>query len=286
MNARILGGLSEISSQYDLIYCDVWGVVHNGREAFNGACEALSKFRRQGGVVVLVTNAPVPKHRVLGVMDRVGAPRDCFDDIASSGDATRREIEKHGQDPIYRIGHPEDLSLFEDMNVHFTTKPDPEALICCSSLRDFPDGVPETYREELQELLAVKMPMLCANPDVQFRHGDKLIWSAGALANMYEEMGGVVRRSGKPDELIYSYANDLAHPHVSRQVPQERILAIGDGLATDIRGANSLGVDSIFIAEGIHGHELNNPYALEHDAQLLMHEKGWAAQYIMQQLAW
>ena len=205
----LLSGLSTVASDYDAILCDVWGVIHNGKRAFDTACEALQKFRSHGPVI-LVTNAPVPKDRVTRLFPQFGVPMDCFDDVIASGDATRNELKHLAPGPVYTIGLDQDFGVYAGLPLEFSTDPATAKVICCTSLRDYPNGTPEPYRDELKRLAAHHLPMLCANPDVQFRQGDRLIWSAGALAAIYEEEGGKVIRPGKPDAPIYKLALERA----------------------------------------------------------------------------
>lgn len=251
-----LGSLSEIAADYDAILSDVWGVIHNGRAAFVAACAALRAFRQERGPVVLITNAPVPKVRVTAVFDRVGVPHDCYDDVVSSGDATRSVLAQHAPGPVYAIGLREDELLYEGLGVRLTGDPADAKIVCCTSLREYPNGHPEAYREELRELAGRGLAMICANPDVQFRHGDRLIWSAGSLARIYEQFGGAVIRPGKPDAPIYDVALRRLGELSGKAHEPRRILAIGDGPSTDLRGAEVQGLDSIFIGEGVHGHAL------------------------------
>lgn len=286
MSVSSLSGLSAVASQYDAILCDVWGVIHNGRSAFVMACEALQKFRARHGPVILVTNAPVPKDRVTRLFPQFGVPMDCFDDVVASGDATRNELKRLAPGPVYRIGLDQDFGVYAGLPLDFSDDPAVAKVICCTSLRDYPDGTPEPYREELKRLAAHGLPMLCANPDVQFRQGDRLIWSAGSLAAIYEQEGGTVVRPGKPDEPIYRLAIEKAEAIVGRRIPPERVLAIGDGPATDVLGANRQGFDALFIGGGIHGHAMGVGDAFLASAQKVLDADGVSAKWAMPELAW
>lgn len=283
---RTLQGLSDVASEYDAILCDVWGVIHNGRTAFESACEALQRFRRERGPVILITNAPVPKDRVTRLFPQFGVPMDCFDDVVASGDATRNELKRLAPGPVYRIGLDQDFGVYAGLPLEFSDDPAVAKVICCTSLRDYPEGTPEPYREELKRLSAHRLPMLCANPDVQFRQGDRLIWSAGSLAAIYEQEGGTVVRSGKPDRPIYRLAMAKADALAGRQIPQTRVLAIGDGPATDILGANREGFDALFIGGGIHGHAMGAGDAFLASAQVVLDAEGVIAKWAMPELAW
>lgn len=282
---RSISGLSEIADRFGLIFCDVWGVIHNGREAFTEACAALTAFRAQGGAVVMVTNAPVPEARVLRVMDRLGVPASSHDRIATSGDATRRQLALHGG-PVYAIGVEGDGSVYEGLDVDLTDDASKAAVICCTSLRDYPNDHPDRYVDEMRRLAESGLEMICANPDVQFRHGDDLIWSAGALAVMFEGFGGTVIRPGKPDEAIYDLAREEALGVIGALPDAAKILAIGDGPETDIRGAMNQGFASLFIGGGIHDHEFGEADSFIEDADRVLKGVGVRADFAAPVLTW
>jgi HAD superfamily hydrolase (TIGR01459 family) len=281
-----LSGLSSVAPQYDAVLCDVWGVIHNGRSAFVTACEALQTFRSEQGPVILVTNAPVPRERVTRLFPQFGVPMDCFDDVVSSGDATRNELKRLAPGPVYRIGLDQDFGVYAGLPLEFSDDPGIAKVICCTSLRDYPNGTPEPYRAELKRLAGHGLPMLCANPDIQFRQGDRLIWSAGALAAIYEQEGGKVIRPGKPDAPIYRLALEKAEAIVGRPIPAGRVLAIGDGPATDVLGANRQGFDALFIGGGIHGHAMGAGDAFLASAEKILDTDQVTAKWAMPELAW
>jgi HAD superfamily hydrolase (TIGR01459 family) len=285
-SVSLLSGLSEVADQYDAILCDVWGVIHNGREAFVDACEALREFRRTRGPVVLITNAPVPKERVTRLFPKLGVLADCFDDVVASGDATRNELKRVAPGPVYRIGLNEDVSVYQGLPLEFSDDPKVAKVICCTSLRDYPEGMPEPYRPELKMLAGHGLPMICANPDVVFRQGDRLIWSAGALAQIFVEEGGTVISPGKPDEPIYRLAFEKVAAITGKAVAPSRTLAIGDGPATDVLGANRQGIDALFIGGGIHGHAMETGDAFLASAEAVLAKDGVKARYAMPKLEW
>ena len=247
---------------------------------------ALKKFRETRGPVVLITNAPVPKERVTRLFPKLGVLADCFDDVVASGDATRNELTRVAPGPVYRIGLDEDFGVYAGLPLQFSDDPEVAKVICCTSLREYPDGTPEPYRDELKRLVSHGLPMICANPDVVFRQGDRLIWSAGALAKIYVEEGGTVISPGKPDEPIYRLALEKGAGIVGRPVPPAHVLGIGDGPATDIVGANRQGMDSIFIASGIHGHVISAAEDFQEAVAGVLAEDGASATYAMHELAW
>ncbi len=282
----LLAGLSDIAGDYDAIFCDVWGVIHDGRRAFGAACEALKQFREERGPVILVTNAPVPRERVTRLFPRLGVPNDCFDNVATSGEATRMELESYAPGPVYAIGLGEDRSLYQGLPLVFTDDPDKARVVSCTSLREYPDGHPDLYREELQRLASRGLPRVCANPDLQFRHGDRLIWAAGALAQLYESFGGPVVRPGKPDAPIYRLAFGMAAELMDEAPAPSRVLAIGDGPVTDLLGAQREGLDSVFIGGGIHGHAMETGERFLASARDVLAADGAVARYAMPELAW
>jgi HAD superfamily hydrolase (TIGR01459 family) len=281
-----LDGLGRIAGDYQAIFCDVWGVVHDGRKAFASACEALGMFRRRHGPVILITNAPVPKERVTALFPRLGVPADCFDDVVTSGEATTRELLRHAPGPVYPIGLAGDASVYAGLDLEFTTEASRARVVCCTSLREVPDGRPETYRDELQELIGRGLTMICANPDLQFRYGDRLIWSAGSLAALYESLGGRVIRPGKPDEAIYRLSFERLVGLMKGPVAASAVLGIGDGPATDVLGATGQGMDALFIGGGIHGHAMADGEGFLETARSVLEADGARARYAMPVLRW
>ncbi|OAM76490.1 TIGR01459 family HAD-type hydrolase [Devosia elaeis] len=251
-----ISGLSDLSGRYDAVLSDVWGVIHNGVAAFPEAVEALQKFRQGGGRVVLITNAPRPSGPIVAMLDRLGVPRDAYDAIVSSGDATRVMIEKYRGKAIHHVGPAtEDDALYEGLDVRRTGAEEAEVVVVTDL--DTDDDTPEMYRERARLWLSRKLPMICANPDRVVEHGDKIIYCGGALGDLYSAMGGMVHMAGKPYQPIYEEAYRLAEEAAGGNLDKARVLAIGDSVRTDATGAAQFGIDLLFITGSIHAAELD-----------------------------
>lgn len=255
----VIPGLSHIADQYDAILCDVWGVIHNGRESFPEACEALARFGRERGPVVLISNVPRPSRFVLKQLEDLKVPNDVWSGFVASGDATFAELVKRAPGPAWAIGPDRDDGLYEGSGVEILREPEGAAFISCTGLFDDDTEEPADYRAGLAACAARGLEMICANPDLVVQKGDKMIWCAGALADLYEELGGKVLMAGKPFAPIYELSYAEAHRLAGRAVAKDRILAIGDGVRTDVAGANRQGLDLLFVAGGIHAAELAGP---------------------------
>lgn len=259
VTAPILKGLGEIAGDYDGLVCDVWGVVHNGLRADVKACDTLRRFRAERGRVVLLSNAPRPIGDLLKQFEKVGVPGDCYDDIVTSGLAARLDLAARGPMRILHLGPDRDRGVFEGLDVETSDAEHCDAVLC-TGLYDDDVETPEDYEEMLSGLKARGLTLLCANPDIVVQRGGKLVPCAGALAFLYETMGGRVQWYGKPYRPIY----DLT---LRSLAGAKRVLAIGDGLKTDLKGANGAGIDALFIADGIHGEEIE-PFTPAHLAEL------------------
>ena len=248
---QILSGLSEIASDYDALVCDVWGVLHDGHTGNQEAVSALKEFRNSGGRVILLSNAPRPKRDVETMFKRFDIPPDCYDEIVTSGIATRMELENRSKTErlhMFHLGPDRDRGIFEGLDIEPSEIANAD-IVLNSGLFDDDVETPDNYKDRLAEMKARDLLMLCANPDWVVQRGGKLIWCAGALADAYQKIGGEVIYYGKPMTPIY----DL----VRASTPgAKRLLAIGDGMHTDIKGANAAGIDALFIADGIHGEEI------------------------------
>jgi len=253
---QIVNALSDISAQYDALFVDLWGCVHNGVRAFDAANKALIEYRSGGGIVVLVTNSPRPRAQVEQQLADFGVARDAWDSIASSGDSARSALflGAVGQ-KIYFIGTDAELPFFEPLKlindpiqISHVSVEEAEGIVCTGL--PTADGTPDDVRAPLLYAKQKGLKLLCANPDIIVDRGEKREWCAGAVAQAYTEMGGTSLYYGKPHAPIY----DLARRRLAAirpNVPDDRILAIGDGITTDIQGAIGEGIDSLFITGGL-----------------------------------
>jgi HAD superfamily hydrolase (TIGR01459 family) len=277
-------GLSDISGRYDALLCDVWGVIHNGRESFPNACAALAQFARERGPVVLISNAPRPSAHVHAQLDLLGVPREAWSAFVSSGDATRVLLAEHAPGPAWKIGPPRDWPLYEGLGIAFTD-PEHAAFIACAGPDDDENETPEDYRERLAVCARRGLVMICANPDKVVQRGDRLVYCGGALADLYAVMDGPVLMAGKPHAPIYALALAEAERLLGRPLALERVLCVGDGLATDVKGANDQGLDCLFIAAGIHGAEAIRDGRLDPGLTAgLLAREGLTAAYAMAEL--
>jgi HAD superfamily hydrolase (TIGR01459 family) len=279
-------GLSEISDRYDVVLCDIWGVIHNGREAFPAACDALSRFNTGQGPVVLISNAPRPNPPVIQQLYGFGVPKAAFAAVATSGDATRTLLAERAPGPAWKLGPERDWPLYEGLDLDFAPL-DAARFIACTGPFDDEVDTPDDYRERFEGAVARGLEMVCANPDIVVQRGDKLIYCGGALAQLYEALGGRVLMAGKPHKAIYDLALAKAAEQLGRPVDRGRVLCIGDGLGTDIRGANAQKLDVAFIANGIHGAETVRDGRLDLAiASHLLEVEGLMATWAMADLVW
>ncbi|MDF3348710.1 TIGR01459 family HAD-type hydrolase [Sulfitobacter sp. KE34] len=253
---RIISALPEVSDQYDALFVDLWGCVHDGRKALPAAVAALQAYRKTGGKVVLVTNSPRPRDGVEKQLQQFGVPQDAWDSIATSGDSARSAMFRGVVgEKVWFIGHPGERKFFEPLTilkdpVEIETVPlaQAEGIVCTGPVDAMAD--PEVMRPEFEQAIARGLKLLCANPDIVVDRGEVREWCAGALAALYTEMGGESLYFGKPHAPIYDLARRRL-PALEVDIPDNRILAIGDGILTDVKGAMDEGIDSLFITGGL-----------------------------------
>jgi HAD superfamily hydrolase (TIGR01459 family) len=244
-----------LASAYDVVLCDVWGVVHNGVVAFADACNALTRFRRQGGTAVLITNAPRPGDVVMKMLDRLGVARAAYDAIVSSGDVTRAIIAARAGQTAFHVGPERDVPIFDGLGVPLAPIESADFVVC-SGLFDDTTEIPQDYGPLIATLRERGLTMVCANPDVVVERGDKLVYCAGAIADLYAAAGGSVVYAGKPFRAIYEQALSAARSTRGCEIERSRVLAIGDSVRTDLKGAAAFGLDCLFVTGGIHAEEL------------------------------
>jgi len=253
---QALAGLSGIAPRYDVILSDIWGVVHNGVAAHPTAVEALVNYRRDGGRVVLISNAPRPHGPIIEMMDRLGVSREAYDDVVTSGDATRVVLERYRGQTVHYVGPPHDNdSLFEGLDITIGRAEDARAVVVTDL--DTDHDTPDMYNDRITLWLSRNLPLIAANPDRVVEHGDQILYCGGALADLYEARGGMIVMVGKPYKPIYAEALRLAEKAAGRPVDRTRILAIGDSVRTDAIGAAGAGLDLLFITGSIHAAELD-----------------------------
>lgn len=254
---RIIQHLAEISDRYDVLFCDLWGCVHDGVAAMPAAVAALQAFRAQGGAVVLLTNAPRPKPSVMRQIARLGVPDDAWDEIVTSGDAAQHALVTGAVGrKVWHIGPPKDLTFFTEMaadlphaEIERVELDQAEGIVCTDLFENLTEQ-PEDYRGRLMLAREAGLPMLCANPDLMVDYGHKRVWCAGALAKLYEEIGGKALYFGKPHPPIYDLARRRLEAQ-GREISEDRILCLGDGIGTDVAGAAGEGLDALFVTGGL-----------------------------------
>ncbi len=230
---------------------DIWGVIHNGVRPFAEACAACARFRESGGLVVLVSNSPRPRDSVTEQLDRIGVPRTSWDAIVTSGDVARTLIGRYAGRPILHLGPERDLATLAGLDVQRVGAESAEAVVC-TGLFDDERETPDDYAATLQLCAARGLPMICANPDVTVERDGRIIYCAGAIARAYEQIGGAVAYAGKPYVPIYKLTFETLEELRPGSADRKRLLAIGDGVHTDIAGAAAAGVPSLFVASGLH----------------------------------
>jgi HAD superfamily hydrolase (TIGR01459 family) len=277
---------STLAPAYDVVLCDVWGVVHNSVVAFADACDALTRFRQQDGTVVLITNAPRPSTVVMTILDALKVPRVAYDAIVSSGDVTRAVIAGRAGQRVFHVGPERDVPMFEGLDAPLAGVESADYVVC-SGLFDDTTETPQDYAMLIAAMRARELPMVCANPDIVVERGETLVYCAGAIADAYAAAGGSVLYAGKPYRPIYEQALAIAQRARGRAIEPARLLAIGDSVRTDLKGAAEFGIDCLFVTGGIHAEELggrDRPDALALGG--IFAAAGLAPRAVMQRLIW
>jgi len=251
---RFAERLRDLVAGVDVVLSDIWGVVHNGLVAFPEACEALRNFRRQGGAVVLITNAPRPADAVQAQLRKLGVADETYDAMVTSGDLTRHFVADHSGRKVFWLGPQRTGAIYDGLDPVLAPLEQADYIVC-TGLFDEETESAEDYRAMMLQARERKLTLVCANPDIVVERGDRLIYCAGAVAELYRELGGEVIFYGKPHRPIYERAMELAAERHGHAIELDRVLAIGDSVRTDLAGAYGFGIDCLFVTRGIHSEE-------------------------------
>ncbi|WP_395684687.1 TIGR01459 family HAD-type hydrolase [Aestuariivirga sp.] len=243
-------GMRQFSASYPVWFCDIWGVLHNGLTPFAKTVEALMRHRAEGGSVILVTNSPRSHLGVARQLAEIGVNPEAYDCIVTSGDVTQVLMRVHGGGGVFHLGPERDLSIYAGTGVERVPMEQAEAVLCTGLFDDVNDDL-DSYAPLLDDMQKRELAMICANPDKIVRKGDRILFCAGKLAELYAARGGEVLMAGKPFSPIYDLAFSEAKRLMGRELAPRDVLAIGDGPETDIRGAADYGLDSVLVAEGV-----------------------------------
>ncbi|UPJ51184.1 TIGR01459 family HAD-type hydrolase [Bradyrhizobium sp. 200] len=280
---RFVERLRDLVDGVEVILSDIWGVVHNGLESFPEACEALHTYRQRGGTVILITNAPRPADSVQRQLRKFGVADETYDAIVSSGDLTRNFVADHPGKKMFWIGPDRDSSIHRGLDAVMAPLEQADYIVCTGLFDDETESA-EDYRAMMLQAREHKLPLVCANPDIVVERGDRLIYCAGAIAELYRELGGEVIFYGKPHRPIYERAMALAAERRGQPTSLDRVLAIGDSVRTDLTGALGFGIDCLFLTRGIHSEEFEGIDQLDpasvkelfgHPPRALMRELRW-----------
>ena len=280
---RFVERLRDLVDHTDVVLSDIWGVVHNGLESFPEACAALHSYRTRGGTVILITNAPRPADSVQAQLQKLGVADDTYDAIVSSGDLTRHYVANHPGQKVFLIGSERHDTIHHGLDLTLATLEEADYILC-AGLFDDETETAEDYRSMMLQARERGLTLICANPDIVVERGDRLIYCAGAIAELYRELGGEVIFYGKPHRPIYERALALATERRGQATPLDRVLAIGDSVRTDLTGAHGFGIDCLFLTRGIHSKEFEGIDQLDpasvkelfgHPPRGLMRELRW-----------
>jgi len=275
--------LRELVGGVDVVLSDIWGVIHNGLESFPEACEALHTYRRNGGRVILITNSPKPADSVQQQLRGLGVADNTYDAIVSSGDLTQLYVASHPGAKIFWLGPERHGPIYRGPDTPLVPLEDADYIVCTGPYDDDTETA-EDYRDMMLKARERRLTLVCANPDIVVERGDRLIYCAGAIAELYRELGGEVIYYGKPHRPIYDRAMMLAGERQGHQIERKKVLAIGDSVRTDLAGARDFGIDCLFVTRGIHSEQFNgldqlNPASVaelfDHPPKALIRELRW-----------
>jgi HAD superfamily hydrolase (TIGR01459 family) len=251
---RFVEKLRDLVDGKEVVLSDIWGVVHNGLESFPEACAALHTYRKNGGTVILITNAPRPADSVQRQLRKLGVADETYDAIVSSGDLTRLFVADHPGKKMFWLGPERDSSIHRGLDPVIAPLEQADYIVCTGLFDDETESA-EDYRAMMLQARERQLTLICANPDIVVERGDRLIYCAGAIAELYRELGGEVIFYGKPHRPIYERAMALAAERSGHSAALSRVLAIGDSVRTDLAGAHGFGIDCLFVTRGIHSEE-------------------------------
>jgi HAD superfamily hydrolase (TIGR01459 family) len=280
---RFVERLRDLVDGVEVVLSDIWGVVHNGLESFPEACEALHTCRQRGVTVILITNAPRPADSVQRQLRKLGVADETYDAIVSSGDLTRNFVADHPGKKMFWLGPERDSSIYRGLDAVMAPLEQADYIVCTGLFDDETESA-EDYRAMMLQAREHKLPLICANPDIVVERGDRLIYCAGAIAELYRELGGEAIFYGKPHRPIYERAMALAAERRGEPTSLDRVLAIGDSVRTDLTGAHGFGIDCLFLTRGIHSEEFEGIEQLDpasvkelfgHPPRALMRELRW-----------
>ena len=280
---RFVEKLRDLVDGKEVVLSDIWGVVHNGLESFPEASDAHHTYRKQGGTVILITHAPPPPDSVQRQLRKLGVADETYDAIVSSGDLTRLFVADHPGKKMFWLGPERDSSIHRGLDAVIAPLEQADYIIC-TGLFDDETETAEDYRAMMLQARERKLTLICANPDIVVERGDRLIYCAGAIAELYRELGGEVIFYGKPHRPIYERAMALAAERSGHKAQLNRVLAIGDSVRTDLTGAHGFGIDCLFVTRGIHSEEFEGIDQLDpasvkelfgHPPRALMRELRW-----------
>ena len=277
-NFMSVDGLGQIADNYQAAFVDIWGVVHNGQTAFVDAVQALERFKEECGPVVLVSNSPRPGAAIPAQFAEIGVPDTIYDAIVTSGDAIIAELANRAPGPAFKLGPEKDDGLYKNLDMNFSEL-ERAKFISCTGLFNDDEETPDDYIELLEQAKELGLELVCANPDITVKKGDKLIYCGGALAVLYDKMGGKVVYAGKPYTPIYNLSQKWLDEILGYQPTKDKVLVIGDNILTDIFGAQNQGYDSLFIADGL---DTGNEEAVAH----LLQKHGIFTKYMLPSLRW
>ena len=241
-----LNHLEDIYEKYDTFIIDLWGVMHNGVALNQNAIEAVDQLKKYSKKIVFLSNAPRPSSDVINFLLKMKMDKKYLDNVMTSGEAAMHALnqKKFGK-TFYHLGPARDTSIFKKIKNYKTDLKSCDFILCTGLFDDYENDL-NYYKKILSQNISKKL--ICTNPDLIVHKGGIEELCAGSVAKVFEELGGDVIYFGKPHKEIYNMCFES----------NEKVLAIGDNLRTDIKGANNLKIDCIFITEGVHRKEFNN----------------------------